>query len=93
MTLQFIDAILTGIGISHFGHSAEGNPFLRHLMGNFGVIPVLLITKLAAIGIIFALYRLSIRVSWVPLALKLVCAVYVFGAVVPWTTILVLKTL
>lgn len=88
IVLQIADGILTGLGVSHFGTEAEGNPLLRLGMEYFGHIPTLIITKLIAVGVVLALLNLSRRVGWIQRALKVVIAVYLLAAVLPWSGIL-----
>ena len=87
--LQILDGIMTGIGVARLGVSAEGNFVLRYLMENIGYIPTLLIAKIAAILIIITLCSMSTRVSWIPKALKVLIAVYLGAAVLPWSLILI----
>jgi len=88
--LQIGDLSLTLLGVSHFGPEAEGNPLLRALMGLMGEVPALASAKLLAIAIIFSLAVLARRVPWVPSALKVLIVVYLLGAIVPWSTVLLL---
>jgi len=88
--LQIGDLSLTLLGVSHFGPQAEGNPLLRALMGLMGEVPALASAKLLAIAIIFSLAVLARRVPWVPSALKVLIVVYLLGAIVPWSTVLLL---
>jgi hypothetical protein len=88
--LQIADLSLTLIGISHFGPDAEGNPLLRWLMSAMGETPALLITKSLAILIIFTLASLTRRVPWIPSAMKALIVIYMLGAILPWSTILLL---
>ena len=89
--LQAADGILTSIGVSRFGLAAEGNPFLRHLMGEFGHIPTLMILKLIAVVIIIGLVRTAQRLPWINGAIGAVSCIYVFAAIVPWTYILFIQ--
>lgn len=82
--LQLLDGSLTAIGVYHFGTDIEGNRLLRHLMEGYGFIPTLIVAKGIALGIIVALCSMSSYVQWLNAALKLVIAVYLLGAVIPW---------
>lgn len=86
--LQLADGIMTGFGMEIYGTAAEANTLLRALMNSIGIWPALILTKLAAIIIIFGLCQLSERVKWIPLAMKSVIAVYVILAIIPWGFIL-----
>jgi hypothetical protein len=88
--LQIGDLSLTLIGISHFGPEAEGNPLLRWLMSAMGETSALVLTKILAIAIIVFLASLAKRVAWIPSAMKALVVVYVLGAIIPWSTILIL---
>ena len=82
--LQILDGYLTAIGVYHFGTDIEGNMLLRYLMESYGFVPTLVIAKTIALGIIATLCSMSSYVHWLGSALKLVIAVYLVGAVIPW---------
>lgn len=82
--LQVADGYLTAVGIYHFGTDIEGNILLRHLMESYGFIPTLVIAKTIALGIIALLCSMSGYVRWLSTALKMVIAIYLVGAVIPW---------
>ncbi len=88
VTLQVLDGILTYAGMSTFGLGAEGNPFLRSLMGIVGVFPAIAITKVACIAVIMTLCAQAHRISWLPTALTCVAGIYAVAAVVPWSWLL-----
>lgn len=88
-SLQVLDGFLTGIGMYWYGTSMEGNVLLRGLMGVIGYIPALIIVKTASIGLIAVLCTQATKISWLKPAFYGVIALYVLGAVVPWTYILV----
>jgi len=88
-TLQILDGILTGIGMAHYGTSMEGNILLRSLMTIIGYIPALFVVKSASIALIVVLCHQTTKIRWLKPALYGVMALYVIGAVVPWTYILV----
>lgn len=88
-TLQVIDGILTGIGVHHYGTGMEGNMLLRGLMTVVGCIPALMLVKGGAIALIAMLCRQATKMSWLKPAFYGVIALYVVGAVIPWTYILV----
>lgn len=91
MLFQAFDGVLTTIGINRFGIAAEGNPFLRQLMSEFGHIPTLTILKAAAIFIVLALTLIAARLPWVKNAMGALTCLYFFTAIVPWTYILFIK--
>jgi len=88
-TLQILDGVLTGIGMAQYGTSMEGNILLRSLMTTIGYIPALFLVKGASIALIVLLCHQTTKISWLKPALYGVMALYVMGAVVPWTYILV----
>ncbi len=88
VVLQILDGILTGLGMQHFGVSAEGNAILRSLMHLIGCVPALIVAKSLSVAVIFTLCILSNRISWVGHALKVVIGIYLFAAVIPWTVLL-----
>jgi hypothetical protein len=88
-TLQVLDGVLTGIGMAQYGTSMEGNILLRSLMTTIGYVPALFLVKSASIALIVALCHQTTKITWLKPALYGVMALYVIGAVVPWTYILV----
>ena len=89
--LQAADGVLTSVGISRFGVAMEGNPFLRHMMLEFGHVPTLGFVKLLAIMIVISLAFFARKLPWINNAMGAISAVYVFAAIVPWTYILFVK--
>lgn len=88
--MQLVDALFTYMGVSRYGIYMEGNPLLRLLMQEFGVIMVLGSVKLTAIFSILLILYSSICVRWAPHALFAISAVYGFAALLPWSYILFL---
>lgn len=88
-SLQILDGILTGIGMSQYGTGMEGNLLLRSLMSAIGYIPALVLVKGASIALITLLCQQAPKISWLKPAFYGVIALYVMGAVVPWTYILI----
>lgn len=86
--LQIMDGILTAIGIAHYGTGMEGNILLRTLMTIVGCIPALMLVKGGSIALIAMLCRQATKMTWLKPAFYGVIALYVFGAVIPWTYIL-----
>ena len=91
MLLQIVDGILTGIGVSHLGLSAEGNILLRHMMEQLGYIEALIISKTLAFAIIVTLGLMAYRVNWVSRAMRFLIGLYMLVAVIPWTVIILVK--
>jgi len=57
ITLQVADATLTGFGVNTFGIGAEGNPLVKYVMVELGVIPGLILVKMFAILCIGLLWK------------------------------------
>jgi hypothetical protein len=75
--------------MAQYGTSMEGNILLRSLMTIIGYVPALLVVKSASIALIVVLCHQTTKIAWLKPALYGVMALYVIGAVVPWTYILV----
>lgn len=88
--LQLLDGLLTSLGVIRFGTGAEGNPFLRHLMVEFGHLPTIAVCKFLAILIVITLTLLARNRPWVQKAMGVVSCFYLVGAIIPWTVILFL---
>ena len=56
--LNVADGVLTAIGVRLFGTQAEGNPFVRSIISEFGPEIGLALVKLAAIACICLLIKL-----------------------------------
>lgn len=89
--LQVLDGLLTAIGVSHLGTSAEGNMLIRHLMEAWGYGPALIAIKSLALMIVALLCFLATSVSWVRFAMKGVIALYLLAAIIPWSTIILTR--
>ncbi len=88
LTMQFLDGILTYVGIITFGIRAEGNPLLRGFISIVGVMPAIAITKLVCMAIIMMLCAQAHRIAWLPAALTCIAGLYAVGAVLPWSWLL-----
>ena len=88
ITLQVLDGVLTALGMSTFGMSAEGNLLLRVLMEQVGYVTALVIAKSFAVVIVCILCLLSHRISWIKAAFSVIIGVYLIAAVVPWSIVL-----
>lgn len=91
--LQVLDALMTGVGVAHFGSGIEANLLLRYLIDHLGYIPALAIVKTFAIIVVVALCSLATIVPWVTKALKAVIAIYLVAAIIPWTAVILLKVI
>jgi hypothetical protein len=88
ITIQVLDGILTNLGISAHGISAEGNPFLRSMMSQIGVGAALISAKGFAIVMSVYLVSLTSKIHWLRFALKATTVLYLGMAIIPWTIIL-----
>lgn len=91
VVLQVLDGVLTGIGVHSFGLHAEGNPILRSLMASMGSLPALITVKLVAVSVVISLVYLSLKVNWVPRAMRILIAIYLIAAIIPWSGILLMN--
>lgn len=91
--LQVLDGVLTGIGVAHFGATAEGNVLLRTLMESIGYLPALVVSKSVALAVVVTLCVLSAQVKWLPKALKSLILLYLVGAILPWTWIILTRVI
>jgi uncharacterized membrane protein len=89
--LQAADGLLTMWGVDRYGVGVEGNPFLRHLMEQFGHVQILTLVKCVAIMFVGALTYYAKRQVWIRNAMGAVSAIYLFAAILPWTWILFIK--
>lgn len=80
---QILDGILTYVGVSALGISAEGNPLLAWLMASYGEVIALAGAKSLAACCGVALYILAVDRMIAVLTL-----VYIGFALIPWTLIL-----
>jgi|GEM_PF-1131076 len=89
--LQVMDGVLTYLGVSHFGLGAEANGFVRYAMHQLGPQSALILLKSVALVVVVVLCHLARSVSWLRFAMKTIIAVYIIAAIIPWTTILLLR--
>lgn len=80
---QVLDGILTYVGVSALGISAEGNPILAWLMASYGEFIALAGAKIVAACCGVALYVLA-----VDRLLAILTLVYIGAALIPWTLVL-----
>lgn len=86
--LQFLDALLTYLGVSRFGPDVEFNPLIRTQIENFGSFVGIFTTKLFAILVIGMLWQMKDKVSWIRFASGILCLYYLSFAVLPWSYLL-----
>jgi len=79
VAVQFADGVMTYVGITRFGPSAEGNPLLAFLMSTYGAAPVLIDSKIAAVACGVVLFSRTWHRTLAGLTIA-----YVFGALAPW---------
>ena len=83
--VQAADGILTLAGVARFGMSVESNPLIALSMMIFGAAPTLSFAKLGAVVLATVLHG----VRW-HLALALLTIFYVFVAVLPWASLVLM---
>ena len=83
--LQIMDGALTGFAatVSSYGTAVEGNPLIKALMNNLGVIPGLLMVKGGAILVLLLMERLKVSKYW----MFIVFIIY-FLVVVEWLVVI-----
>lgn len=86
--LQVLDGTLTISGVQRFGSGIEGNPLLHYLMQSFDATALIILVKAAAICVIWLLYTVHSRISWVIPSLQIVGIIYLAAAIIPWSVIL-----
>lgn len=84
ITLQVADALLTITGLRQYGLRAEGNGFIREMMGQFGAMEVLTLLKITAVLAIVVLVKRIQHNSKVARGLFIVTCFYVVVALLPW---------
>jgi len=85
---QFLDGILTYLGLALLGVHMEGNAFLRELMHAYGKAPVLFVIKTIAVLFVVGLTFFSHRRRWVRWIICALVCVYLALALIPWTLII-----
>jgi hypothetical protein len=83
--VQVADGMLTFAGVARFGLAVESNPILSLSMMALGAGPTLSIAKVVAVLLATVLHS----ARW-HLALALLTVFYVFVAVLPWTSLLLI---
>lgn len=83
LVAQFLDGILTYIGVSTYGPHVEGNPIIAWLIAAMGEGPALAAAKLAA-----GSFGIALHLSAVHKTVALLAGFYLAVAVLPWVAIL-----
>jgi hypothetical protein len=82
VAVQIADGVLTFAGIARFGPAVESNPLLALSIASLGAGATLSIAKSLAVVFGLILHRVGCH-----LALALLTVLYVFAAVLPWTSL------
>lgn len=90
---QFLDGLLTYIGLSIFGVRMEGNNFLKFLMKTYGSFPALFATKAISLCLAVFLTVFAHRRYWIRSLIVVLCVVYLVLAIWPWTYIISARSL
>jgi uncharacterized membrane protein len=88
ISCQFLDGLLTYIGLRLLGVQMEGNSFLRALMHAYGMLPALFIAKFTALILVGILMFYAHRRKWIRPIIFLLSVVYLSLAVVPWIVLI-----
>ena len=86
--VQILDGILTYIGVTRFGELAEGNPLVKYLIVNLGVVFGLLLPKSIAILSVLGLNSQVEKSTAIKGGLTATIIFYVLVAILPWVVIL-----
>ncbi len=90
-SLQVFDGVLTSMGMTRFGVSAEGNPLMRSLMEQVGPHQALVVVKLFAVMLVILLTVLAKRARWVKDLIGFLSCIYLFMAIIPWVYLLFVR--
>ena len=82
--VQVADAVLTAEGVARFGLGMESNPVIALLIATVGAGTALSVAKLIAVAGAMGLHWLRCHT-----VLALLTILYVFVAMLPWTSLLV----
>lgn len=84
---QYLDGVLTYIGVTTYGVAVEANPIVATLMVHIGEGTALILTKTVAagLGILLHLHRVHGAVA-------MLAVFYLAVAVAPWTAILLIDS-
>ena len=89
--LQIADGLLTYIGVSRLGSSAEGNPLVRCFIDLFGPFQGILLVKLLGLTAVYIICVRCIRVDdtkWLQNFLISMISFYLIFAIIPWVYVL-----
>ncbi len=82
---QALDGVFTYLGLKQFGPGMEGNPLLGSVLPVFGLSATVAGAKLVAAG-----FGILLHLRGVHRAVAALTALYLAGAIAPWTAILFL---
>jgi hypothetical protein len=85
---QFLDGLLTYVGLAMLGIHMEANAFLRELMHAYGKAPVLFAVKLVAATFAGILMFYAHRRRWFRWVIGGLICIYLVLAVFPWSVII-----
>ena len=85
ITVQFLDGLLTYLGIQMFGPPVEANPLVYWYVDAFGAAQGLLFMKLLAVACATILHHMSRHRT-----LAVLTVLYLTVAVMPWAAVLML---
>ena len=88
LILQIFDGFLTAYGVSQLGLHAEGNPLIKSLMHLIGLTPAIMLAKSFCCIVIVVLAFQALKISWLRPILRVVAALYVVFAILPWTLLI-----
>lgn len=87
-SLQIMDGYLTSLGMTYFGTQREANVLLRSMMHVIGPNLTLVLVKGLAIGVVVLLTAIARKQRSFKPVINILCAVYLFAAIIPWIYIL-----
>lgn len=83
LVTQYLDGMLTYVGVLTYGIGSEGNPILATMMETVGHGTALLMAKAVAVA-----FGIVLHLAQIHTVVALLAAFYLTVAVVPWATIL-----
>ena len=88
VSCQFLDGVLTYMGLSIFGITMEGNVILRDLMQLLGLELSLFFVKSLAVVLTICLCRLSKTNQNITVVMLALIFMYLYFALIPWTRLI-----
>lgn len=85
---QVLDGLLTFVGTSRLGASAEGNIVIKTLMSYVGIPLALILVKLCALVLVYFFYVQCKSKLWYPLMVGWLICFYLLVAIIPWCYVL-----